>query len=215
MTAMESNPLEMSYFNPPITNKVPSRTASLGEVARIVRSLLWAPQTQQLRGITDKAAARSYKGGNFAYVTPAGVFSYCNDQSMVSHSGLLCVDLDHLKDVDRMKQLLIEDAHFSTHFAFRSPSGDGLKWFLRIDLTKCDHQTWFKAVRNYLLATYKDLTGENVDAHVGNLSRACFLCYDPDAYLNLDGKEPELPFNPTEWEGKSANVRKPAVSLNT
>ena len=211
---MENNAFEMSYFNPPITNKVPSRTASLGEVARIVRSGMLALETQTLRGISDKAEARSYKGRNFPYVTPAGVFSYCNDQSLIRHSGLLCVDLDHLKDVERTKRLLIEDKHFATPFAFRSPSGDGLKWFLRIDLTKCDHQTWFQAVRNYLLDTYKDLTTENVDSHVGNLSRACFLCYDPDAYVNLDSKEPELPFNPEDWAGKSANIRKSAASVN-
>ena len=212
---MESNPLEMSFFNPPITNKVPSRTASLGEVARVVRSGMLALETQQLRGISDKAEARSYKGRNFPYVTPAGVFSYCNDQSMVSHSGALCIDLDHLKDVDRMKQLLLADAHFTTVLAFRSPSGDGLKWFVRIDLSLADHQTWFQAVRNYLLDTYKDLTGENVDAHVGNLSRACFLCYDPDAYVNLDCGEPKMAFDPKEWAGKSASVRKPAVSVNS
>lgn len=212
---MENRSFEMSFFNPPITNKVPSRTASLGEVARVVRSGMLALETQQLRGISDKAEARSYKGRNFPYVTPAGVFSYCNDQSMVRHSKLLCIDLDHLKEVSRTKQLLIDDRHFSTPFAFRSPSGDGLKWFLRIDLSVCDHQTWFQAVRNYLLDTYKDLTGENVDAHVGNLSRACFLCYDPDAYVNLDCGEPKMPFNPKEWAGKSASVRKPAVSVNT
>ena len=211
---MKAKPLEMSYFNPPITNKVPSRTVTLGEAARLIQSTLWAPQTQHLRGIADKAEARSYKGRNFAYVTPAGVFTYCNDQSMVSHSGLLCVDLDHLKDVDRTKQLLIEDAHFTTPLAFRSPSGDGLKWFLRIDLTKCDHQTWFQAVRNYLLATYTDLTQENVDAHVGNLSRACFLCYDPDAYVNLVCSEPEMIFDTKEWARKSADVRKKATSVN-
>lgn len=211
---MENNRFEMSYFNPPITNKVPFRTASLGEVARIVRSGMLALETQTLRGISDKAEARSYKGRNFPYVTPAGVFSYCNDQSLIRHSGVLCVDLDHLKDVERTKRLLIEDKHFATPFAFRSPSGDGLKWFLRIDLTKCDHQTWFQAVRNYLLDTYKDLTTENVDSHVGNLSRACFLCYDPTAYVNLDSKEPELPFNPEDWAGKSANIRKSATSVN-
>lgn len=211
---MKANPLEMSYFNPPITNKVPSRTASLGEVARMVRSGMLALETQTLRGISDKAQARSYKGRNFPYVTPAGVFSYCNDQSMLSHSGVLCVDLDHLKDVGRMKQLLIADAHFTTLLAFRSPSGDGLKWFVGIDLSVCDHQTWFQAVRNYLLETYKDLTPENVDAHVGNLSRACFLCYDPDVYVNLDGKETELPFSPKEWAEKSASVRKPAATRN-
>jgi len=172
-----------------------------------------ALETQQLRGISDKAEARSYKGRNFPYVTPAGVFSYCNDQSMVRHSKLLCIDLDHLKEVSRTKQLLIDDRHFSTPFAFRSPSGDGLKWFLRIDLSVCDHQTWFQAVRNYLLDTYKDLTGENVDAHVGNLSRACFLCYDPDAYVNLDCGEPKMAFDPKEWAAKTAEpAKKPAAA---
>ena len=212
---MENNEFEMSYFNPPITNKVPSRTASLGEVARMVRSGMLALETQTLRGISDKSEARSYKGRNFPYVTPSGVFSYCNDQSIIRHSKLLCIDLDHLNDVNKTKKLLIADRHFLTPFAFRSPSGDGLKWFLRIDLTKCDHQTWFQAVRNYLLATYTELTTENVDAHVGNLSRACFLCYDPDAYVNLDCSEPEMLFDTKEWAGKSANVRKPAVSVNS
>lgn len=209
---MENNAFEMSFFNPPITNKVPSRTVTLLEVAGMIGSTLWAPQTQQLRSIADKAKARAYKGRNFAYVTAAGVFTYCNDQSMVSHSSLLCIDLDHLKNVDRMKQLLIADAHFVTLLAFRSPSGDGLKWFVRIDLTQADHQLWFQAVRNYLLDTYKDLTPENVDAHVGNLSRACFLCYDPDVYVNPDGRKAEMPLNPTEWARKSAVVRKPAVA---
>jgi hypothetical protein len=211
---MENRLFEMSYFLAPITNKVPSRTVTLGEVARMVRSPLWAPQTEQLRGIADKAEARSYKGRNFPYVTPAGVFTYCNDQSMISHSRVLCIDLDHLEDVDRMKQQLIEDAHFQTPLAFRSPSGDGLKWFVLIDLSLADHQTWFQAVRNYLLATYTDLTQENVDAHVGNLSRACFLCYDPDVYVNLDSKEAEMPFDITMWAEKSANVRKPAVAVS-
>ena len=211
---MENNAFEMSFFNPPITNKVPSRTVTLLEVAGMIGSTLWAPQTQQLRSIADKAKARAYKGRNFAYVTAAGVFTYCNDRSLVSHSSLLGIDLDHLKNVDRIKQLLIADAHFVTLLAFRSPSGDGLKWFVRIDLTQADHQLWFQAVRNYLLDTYKALTRENVDAHVGNLSRACFLCCDPDVYVNPDGRKAEMPFNPTEWAGKSAVVRKPAVAVS-
>lgn len=209
---MDCRSIEMSFFNAPITNKVPLRTMTLAEVARMVRSGMLALETQQLRGITDKAEARSFKGRNFPYVTPAGVFSYCNDQSLVRHSGLLCVDLDHLSDVEKTKQLLIADGHFSTPFAFRSPSGDGLKWFLCIDLSECDHTTWFLAVRTYLLDTYKDLTTENVDSHVGNISRACFLCYDPTAYVNLDAEASEVPFDPVFWAGKSADGKKPAAS---
>ena len=77
---------EMSFFQAPITNKVPQRTVTLLQVAQAVRSTWLEPQTMVLRGIGDEAEARRYKGSQFPYVTPAGVFSYCNDQSLVKHS---------------------------------------------------------------------------------------------------------------------------------
>jgi hypothetical protein len=174
---------EMSFYNPPITNKVPSRTVCLPEVAQMVRSSWLEPQTSFLRTITDKVEARSYKGWNFPYVTTAGVFAYCSDASILSWSSVLCMDLDKLGDVDALKRRLIADRQFQTLMAFRSPSGDGLKWLLRIDLTKCGYRQWFDAVRNYLMATY-GLSPKQADPSVRNESRACFLCYDPEVYLN-------------------------------
>ncbi|MBQ6767415.1 MAG: PriCT-2 domain-containing protein [Prevotella sp.] len=204
---------EMSYFCPPITNKVPSRTVTLLEVARLISSEALRPQTETLRSISDKAEARAYKGRCLPYVTPSGVFTYCNDQSLVSHSNALCIDLDHVKDVALIRQLLVADRHFVTLLSFRSPSGDGLKWFLLMDLSAADHRTWFQAVRNYLLATYKDLTKENVDSHVGNLSRACFLCYDPEVYVGTAEIHVMPAFDPVAWAAKTAEpAKKPAAA---
>lgn len=202
----------MSYFNPPITNKTPSRTVSLDEVAELIRSTLWEPQTQFLRSLTDKAEARSYKGRSLPYVTASGVFSYCNDDSLIRHSRVLCIDLDGVEDVEALKQKLIADGHFVTLLAFRSPSGNGLKWFVLIDLSLADHKTWFHAVRNYLLETYSDLTEKMVDRQCQNLSRACFLCYDPAVYVNHDRQEAKLPFSPSEWVKRSTEPPKPTVS---
>ena len=99
-------------------------------------------------------------------------------------SGLLCMDLDYLGDrVEELFHALISDPVFQTLLLFRSPSGKGLKWFVEIDLEKCDYKTWYSAVRNYLLSTYQ-LTDNQVDKHCGNISRACYLGYDPDAYIN-------------------------------
>ena len=175
----------MSYFNAPITNKVPRCQVRLADVARAIKSELWREPTLGLRQIQDEALARSFKGGHFPYITPAGTFSYCNDQSVVSYSGLLCMDLDHIPypDVEPLKQRLLADGRFITQMAFRSPSGCGLKWFVSIDLSMCSYRQWFTAVRNYLMATY-GLDGQQVDAHTGNVSRACFLCHDPEVYLN-------------------------------
>ena len=143
---MDCRKIELSYFNAPITNKVPSRVVTLVEVAKTIRSAILGVQTQQLRAIKDKAEARLYKGLNLPYVTPSGVFSYCSDASLVSHSGLLCIDLDGVEDVEGLKQRLIADGHFCTVLAFRSPSGNGLKWVIVIDPTTADHKTWFHGV---------------------------------------------------------------------
>ena len=174
---------EMSYFNAPITNKVPLTTVSLQEVAQFVRSRALEPQTTALRAIGDHEQARQYKGRNFPYVTPAGVFSYCSDKSLLRPSEVLCMDLDHVGVVDGLKRRLTADRLFRTLLAFRSPSGDGLKWFVSIDLGKCGHRQWFDAVRNYLMATY-GLSDRQVDPSVRNESRACYLCYDPEVYVN-------------------------------
>ena len=96
------------------------------------------------------------------------------------------MDLDDLDDAEDMKRKLLADAMFETMFMFRSPRGRGLKWWVEIDLTRCDHRTWFTAIRNYLMATYR-LSDKQVDASCTNPSRACYLSYDPDAYL-----KPEL-----------------------
>ena len=185
----------------------------LDEVAEVIRGNLLEAQTSFLRSITDKAEARSYKGRSLPYITPSGVFAYCNDESLIKHSNVLCIDLDGVEDVEALKQRLIADGHFVTLMAFRSPSGNGLKWFILIDLSQADHRTWFHAVRNYLLDTYSDcLTEKMVDRQCQNLSRACFLCHDPEVYVNHGSLDAQLSFNPNEWVKKSAEVPKPTVN---
>ena len=180
------NPAEvrMSFFRKPITNKWPyEQPVSLFQVYRYVITRRYMPETEQLRTITDEDKARDFKGQNLDYVTPSGIFCYCSDNSLVTHSGILCMDLDHLDNqVEEMFQRLKHEAMFQTLLLFRSPRGFGLKWFIHIDLTRCDHRTWFQAVRNYLMHTYH-LEDRQVDKACGNPSRACYLCYDPKAYI--------------------------------
>ena len=187
-TANSWNPAEvrMSFFTKPITNKWPSgQPLSLFQVYRYIITRRYLPETEQLRCITDDDKARDFKGHHFDYVTPSGVFSYCSDNSLVKHSGVLCLDLDYLGNrVEELFQLLIHEPMFKTLLLFRSPRGFGLKWFIHIDLSRCDHRTWFQAIRNYLMHTYH-LEDKQVDKACGNPSRACYLCHDSKAYLPL------------------------------
>lgn len=61
-----------------------------------------------------------------------------------------------------------------------SPSGKGLKWIIRIDISEISHAEYFKAVANYLSFTYNI----KVDQSGKDVSRACFLSYDPTAFIN-------------------------------
>lgn len=215
----------MSFFPGPITDKQPVGVVSAFDIYQFVKSAATKPETMGLRAIAKDTAKvpvgmdaakwvkdrqRDYKGQHLKYVTPSGEFTYCNDASMVRHSGLLCLDLDDIcplgevnpvfydflpecynmetretDAVEQLKQHLIADSQFDTVMAFRSPRGNGLKWWIAIDLTKCDHRIWFAGVRNYLMATYQ-LSDDQVDKHCGNLSRACFLCHDPLVHLRTD-----------------------------
>lgn len=175
----------MSFFHRPITNKKPeSAPLSLLLVYNYLRSEIAKIQTEQLRTITDHAAARQYKGNNFDYITPGGLFSYCADNCLIEPSWILCMDLDYLGNrVEELFKALIADPMFETLLLFHSPSGYGLKWFVEVDLRKCDYKTWYSAVRNYLISTYH-LSDIQVDKHCGNISRACYLGYDPAAYIH-------------------------------
>ena len=51
---------------------------------------------------------------------------------------------------------------------------------IEIDLKKCDHRTWFRAMQNYVRATY----GFDVDEKCGNESRTCFLPHDSSCYVH-------------------------------
>jgi len=93
---------------------------------------------------------------------------------------LLCLDFDHLNNVETLFQRLLQDDYFETQLLFRSPSGDGLKWVISIEDNPTTHSNYFTAVANYIAKTY----GVAVDKSGRDISRACFLPHDPNAYLN-------------------------------
>ena len=199
----------VSFFFFFIWNKLPLKPVSLFWVWLYItmkwlqlgsdsdRDVSLISKTEQLRRLTEEDSQRQYKGRNFDYVTPAGTYAYCDDKSLVEYSGALCLDFDHLDDdseamqlkisPEELKSLLLTDPYWGEQILlmFTSPRGHGLKVFLPIDLTKCDYKTWFTALRSYFIATY-GFGEKQVDPSVSNESHACFISYDPLAYLRAD-----------------------------
>ena len=169
-----------SFFRAPITNIIPHKTVRLLQIYNAIKGNYYREQTQQLRAISDIQQARKYKAANFDYCTFSGVFATRNDRTLVKHSGLLCIDFDHLSNLSEIRKRLLADEYFDTQLLFVSPSGNGLKWIISIDTGTAAHDDYFAAIANYIKQTY----GVEVDKSGRDISRACFLPYDPQAYIN-------------------------------
>ena len=172
--------VKFSYYKCPVTNTIPYCEANIFEVYMVIKSDSYKEQTEKLRSISDYEHARKYKAKHFDYVTFSGTFTKRNENSLVQHSGLITIDFDHIADLPQLKQDLLNDEYFETELMFVSPSGDGLKWIISIDLKECSHLQWFKVIAAYIKATYQ----LEVDKSGKDISRACFLPYDPEVYIN-------------------------------
>lgn len=169
----------ISYFLPPIKNVFPSEKLTLPEIHARITGNAYAGITKQLRAITDPIAQRKFKASAFPYVTFSGSFSQRKDTALLKSANLLVLDFDSLPNPENVRQQLLSDPYFQTELLFTSPSGHGLKWVLRYD-PKCRHTEYFKVVAFYLQEMY----GLHADPSGKDVSRACFLCHDPQAYLN-------------------------------
>ena len=169
-----------SFFPAPIKNTIPVLKMTLADAYEYITGPTAVSRTRELRSKTNIKEARKFKSEKFDYCTFSGLFSKRSDQALVQHSGLLCLDFDHLKNLEEVRQQLLNDDYFETQLLFVSPSGDGLKWIIEIDISQTTHADYFRAVANYLKQTYN----VDVDQSGKDVSRACFLPYDPDCYIN-------------------------------
>lgn len=169
-----------SFYSSPISNTTPYKEFNLLDAYNYIVGHQAEHSTNTLRSITDKSCAKNYKANHFNYCTFSGVFSKRDDKSLIKHSGLLCIDFDHLDNLEETKIALLNDGYFDTLLLFVSPSGDGLKWVVSIDPMEASHENWFDAMSNYLLETYS----LKADSQCRNVSRACFLPHDPNCFIN-------------------------------
>ena len=102
---------QMSYFLPPITNTLPTGNCTLREVYR------WITEDKSLETVTNELRAfiregrvaeyRQLKQRQLPFVTPHGVFSRRKSDALISASGLVVVDIDHLASLEEAEQLRV------------------------------------------------------------------------------------------------------------
>lgn len=135
-----------------------------------------------------KAGYKEHRAKYLPAVTPAGVFRpERRTQYWVEPSGLMVLDFDDIADPNLMRMQLGFDKHVA--LAFVSPSGKGVKIFVRV--RKYSNPQEFKRLFVAVKGRYEQLYNLRAD-NGGDCARSCFLSYDPNAYINEDAEELDL-----------------------
>ncbi|PZX48280.1 CRISPR-associated primase-polymerase type B [Algoriphagus chordae] len=156
---------------------------SEGEVAILQRRL------QAIRGI-DPAQYRKQKTA-LPYVVCADFHPKVRRKENFIQTERFILDLDHLSEsgieLDEMRAQFQQDSRVELLYA--SPSGDGLKVFFRLDQPINDsayYAAFYKSFGLKLQAVYQ--LQEVLDIKTHDVSRCCFVSFDPKAYYNPEAE---------------------------
>ena len=131
-------------------------------------------------------------------VTVSGLFTQRNSDSLTEHSGFIAIDIDGLKNTNDVRDQICCDRY--VHSVFVSCGGSGLCVLCIIDPKL--HLESFNFLAKYFLDTYGII---EVDEKCKDISRARFVSYDPDLYINKDAVPvkvkayPKQKYEPTNY----------------
>lgn len=136
-------------------------------------------EIEKLRSLPTKEEKGKYKSSKL----PAFTYSVtCNGshktENISSYTGLIGLDYDNVEDPVKLRDAAAEIE--TTTAAFISPSGKGVKVFVTTNTTQENHRLGFNEVSSF----YDDYLNETSDTSVKDLTRLCFVSYDPDTFVN-------------------------------
>jgi len=131
-----------------------------------------------------KEAAEKVKKALPAF-TPSATFKGGRKMEfLTNYNALVVLDIDKIEkikiteSVDKLKQNPFVFAYFI------SPSGNGLKIFVKVDSDKSQHKESFLKLQEY----FEELLQLQIDKSGKDITRLCFFSFDPELYLNENSK---------------------------
>lgn len=139
--------------------------------------------------------------------TPSAMFEGGRKmQYMVRYSFIIVLDWDKLTadELKRLKEIICSCGY--TLACFVSPSGNGLKVMVRVSTGAGEHLKTFLSVQRF----YSELTGVVIDPSGKDITRLCFVSWDPEAYYNPKASvfDPNN-VNSEEGEPQGPSLQKP------
>jgi len=140
-----------------------------------VKNGRWQDIVLPIRAIGDKEIRNEAKKKAIA-VTISGAFKERKDEAIEKHSGYIGIDIDEITNFNAQRRILQSDKYVYALFA--SISGRGLCAIFKIAPAK--HRDSFNGISEYLFKNYNII----IDPTSVNQSRARFVSYDPELYIN-------------------------------
>jgi hypothetical protein len=153
---------------------------TLSQFINDIRTGRFKKEIEEIRREPDKKKRNDLKKKLLA-VSPSGVFEQTRgNNNNKSYAPQVCLDLDDLTNIAEARAKL-EGDEFIRALAL-SPSGTGLKAFVIVPDEPQRHKAQVKELMDYFKREYQLVADEKCS----DVSRLCFVTYDPDVYDNPD-----------------------------
>ncbi len=174
--------MELTFSQYGIKNVANLRDVTIEEIPKLIKNDEGLKvSTERLRSLVG-IEQDDYKLNQLPYVIFGGTFKERKDAGLIKSSDLVCIDIDNLPDVGIVKQELSKLSLPVLHFV--SPKGKGLK-VVFVCNKKFSFKENYVAYGRYLIQIV-GIPEKHIDKSCSNISRACFLCHDADAFFDAD-----------------------------
>ncbi|NVO12384.1 MAG: hypothetical protein HXX16_20690, partial [Bacteroidales bacterium] len=157
----------------------------INEVLDRIRNGYYSENVTYLRAILDQGNNDKYDEDKkkLDAFTPSAIFKGGRKEKYLSeYTGIMCVDFDFdtitPDKLQAFRNIII--ALPFTYACFVSPSNRGLKVLVLTGSTLETHKTVYVQLQDY----YQSKTGTEADKNCKDVTRLCFMSWDPDLYLN-------------------------------
>jgi hypothetical protein len=177
-------------FSTPLENK------SLDHIAKEIASGKYKAEVEEIRALVQqrKSEEVDLKKRQLLAFTPSGVFNPARKLPYLeAYTGIVHLDFDKLSPEQLDSAFRIICTLPCTALCFISPSGNGLKVFIAVNTGQEHHQTAYLQVMKH----YESVTGITADSNCKDITRLCFMSYDPKLYVNPENQIFKVQLNTT------------------
>ena len=173
--------MKISYYTN-IKSVSPLKTISVFKVLDEIKQGKYQSLISDVRLYLHDDNKRAKEKMKLPYVTFGGKFETRSNSKLVESSGIATLDFDHVQNLKDLRKNI--DTEPYTMASFISPSGDGLKVLVKIPKVDTDkhYKEFYIELQNYYNQYHE------TDKATKDISRATYLSYDPNLYLNVDSE---------------------------